>query len=55
MSVEMKLPNGVLVYHVLKSTDISEENKKLAWATITALIYKSEQLKKLFGDMSRSH
>ena len=52
----MKLSDGVIAYHVLKSANLSEENEKLARATITTLTYKSmtEQLKKIFGDMSKS-
>ena len=53
---QLKLPDGVLAYRVLKSANLSEENEKLAGATITTLTYKSmtEQLKKIFGDMSKS-
>ena len=53
---QMELPDGVLAYRVLKSANLSEENEKLARATITTLTYKSmtEQLKKIFGDMSKS-
>ena len=52
---QMKLRDGVLAYRVLKSANLSEENEKLARATITTLTYKSmtEQLKKIFGDMSK--
>ena len=52
---QMELPDGVLAYHVLNSANLSEENKKLAQATITTLTYKSmtQQLKKIFGDMSK--
>ena len=41
---------------VLKIANLSEENEKLARATITTLTHKSmtEQLKKTFGDMSTS-
>ena len=53
---QMELPDGVPVCHVLTSANLSEENEKLAQATITTLIYKSmtKQLKKIFGDMSKS-
>ena len=53
---QLKLPDGVLAYRVLKSANLSEENEKLAGATITTLTYKSmtEQLKKIFDDMSKS-
>ena len=52
---QMELPDGDLSYRVLKSANLSEENEKLARA-ITTLTYKSmtEQLKKIFGDMSNS-
>ena len=45
----MELPDGVLAYPVSKSAHFSEENEKLARATITRLTYKSmtEQLKKI--------
>ena len=53
---QMELPDGVLAYRVLKSANLSEENEKLARATITTLTYKSmtEQLKKIFTDISKS-
>ena len=53
---QMELSDGVLAYRVLKSANLSEENEKLASATITAITYKSmtEQLKKIFSDMSKS-
>ena len=53
---QMELPDGVLAYHVLKSANLSEENEKLAGASITTLTYKSmtEQLGKIFDDMSKS-
>ena len=34
---QMELPDGVLAYRVLKSANLSEENEKLARATITTL------------------
>ena len=51
----MKRPDGVLANRVLKSANLSEENEKLAQATITTLTYESmtEELKKIFGDMSK--
>ena len=54
---QMELPDGVLTYRVLKSANLSEENEKLAWATVTTFTYKSmtDQLKKILGDMSKSH
>ena len=52
----MEFPDRVPAYRVLKIANLSEENEKLARATITTLTYKSmtEQLKKIFGDMSKS-
>ena len=37
----MELPNGVLACNVLKSTNLSTENEKLARATIKELAYKN--------------
>ena len=53
---QMELPDEVLAYSVLKSTNLSEENEKFPRATITTLTHKSmtEQLKKIIGDMSKS-
>ena len=39
----MELPDGVLAYHVLKSANLSEENEKLARATITTLTHRARE------------
>ena len=48
----MILPNGVLVYRVLNSANLNQEEMKLCRATITELKYDMmvKQLVKIYGD-----
>ena len=52
----IELPDGMLAYCVLKNTNFSTENEKLARATIKELTYKNmcEQLRKSFVVISAS-
>ena len=49
---DMKLPEGVLAFSLLKAANLSHDTEKLARATIKTLTYKdmSTQLKTIFGD-----
>ena len=49
---DMKLPEGVLAFKLLKGANLSPDTEKLARATMKILTYKdmSTQLKTIFGD-----
>ena len=49
---DMKLPEGVLAYRVLKSANLTEEQEQLAKATVDAITYKAmcDKLRSIFGD-----
>ena len=52
---DMELPDGVLVYRVPRSANLSTEKEKLARATTKELIKNiCEQLRKILGDISCS-
>ena len=49
---DMKLPEGVLAFRLLKGANLSPDTQKLVRATIKTLTYKdiSTELKTVFGD-----
>ena len=52
LKFEIKLPEGVKAFFLLKAANVSEENERLARATCGAMTYDNmkESIKKIFGD-----